>query len=265
MQQPQEIGEGGRPPIFTYVEQSAQYDPNDDTADLVENWRKAWYDVGWDPRVLDARDALRLPEYQELMSLITEPTLIDEKAIVNYKRWIAMVSVGGGWMADINTWPMNYFIRHGRMLPNDGALTIYQGYSPSLVSGTGDEFLRITRQIGKTAEKTITKQKLTNEHFPEKYSEHVEWNDLIGLKELKHKSPDMFKTKGDVVPKNKLFRDGLMQCEESESKRALYLGDLKATKESTRGTIARKFLNDWRENCQMTTVEDIEAPKKSLY
>ena len=34
-----------RPVIYSYAEQSSQYDPNDDTNDLIENWRKAWYDV----------------------------------------------------------------------------------------------------------------------------------------------------------------------------------------------------------------------------
>jgi hypothetical protein len=35
-----------RPIIYTYYEQPAQYDPNDDTLDLIENWRKAWFDMG---------------------------------------------------------------------------------------------------------------------------------------------------------------------------------------------------------------------------
>lgn len=37
---------GGRPTIYTYYEQSKEYNPNDDTMDLVENWRKSWYDMG---------------------------------------------------------------------------------------------------------------------------------------------------------------------------------------------------------------------------
>jgi hypothetical protein len=36
-----------RPIIFTYYEQPAHSDLlNDDTLDLIENWRKAWFDMG---------------------------------------------------------------------------------------------------------------------------------------------------------------------------------------------------------------------------
>lgn len=136
---------------------------------------KAWYDCGWDPRVLTERDARALPQYDELLSHISDPTLIDDKALSNYKRWMAMTVVGGGWMADINTWPLNYFLRHGRVLPHDGMLTIYQGPQPSLVSGIGSEYFRIAQQIGNHAEKTIGKQKMINENFPEKAQKKMLW------------------------------------------------------------------------------------------
>jgi hypothetical protein len=38
--------ESERPSIHTYYEQSDSYDPTDDTLDLLENWRKNWYDMG---------------------------------------------------------------------------------------------------------------------------------------------------------------------------------------------------------------------------
>jgi hypothetical protein len=38
--------ESDRPSIHTYYEQSETYDPTDDTLDLLENWRKNWYDMG---------------------------------------------------------------------------------------------------------------------------------------------------------------------------------------------------------------------------
>ena len=174
-----------------------------------------------------------------------------------------MAAVGGGWMADLTTWPLNFFIRHGRILPYDGELTVYQGFTPSLVSGRAEEFLRVARRIAETAEKLTSKQLMTNEHFPEKYKDRVDWTDTIALKELRTKSKDMFKIRNDVVPKNKLFKDGMMQCGESDGKRALYLPDLRRTKDMSRGSVARKFLNNWRESCTATTVDEIEPAKKA--
>ena len=40
------LAESERPTIYTYYEQSEIYDPDDDTMDLLENWRKSWYDMG---------------------------------------------------------------------------------------------------------------------------------------------------------------------------------------------------------------------------
>lgn len=40
------VSEGERPIIYTYHEQPSVYNPNDDTLDLIDNWRKSWYDMG---------------------------------------------------------------------------------------------------------------------------------------------------------------------------------------------------------------------------
>ena len=134
------------------------------------------------------------------MSLIPDAGLVSDEAIVNYKRWIAMAFVGGGWLADYHVWPLNYFLQNGRVLPHDGAITIYMGTNPVLVSGTGDEFLRMAQQIGQTADKMIGHQKWLNENYPEQYKKNVPWNDSIALVDLrKNVSKDMFKSRGDVV------------------------------------------------------------------
>jgi hypothetical protein len=40
------VAELERPTMYTYYEQSEVYKPDDDTMDLLENWRKSWYDMG---------------------------------------------------------------------------------------------------------------------------------------------------------------------------------------------------------------------------
>eukprot|EP00545_Synedropsis_sp_CCMP1620_P001493 CAMPEP_0119011034 /NCGR_PEP_ID=MMETSP1176-20130426/5409_1 /TAXON_ID=265551 /ORGANISM="Synedropsis recta cf, Strain CCMP1620" /LENGTH=303 /DNA_ID=CAMNT_0006963793 /DNA_START=64 /DNA_END=972 /DNA_ORIENTATION=- len=242
-----QVAAGERPVIYTYYEQPTQYDPNDDSLDLIENWRKAWFDMGWNPIILSPQQAQMLPQYEQLMTLIPSEDLITPEAIRNYKRWMAMAYVGGGWLADFQLWPLNYFLRHGRALPYDGALTVYMGTNPVLVSGTGEEYLRLARQIGQTADKMIGHQKWLNENYPESYQKSVLWNDSIALMELrKNISKDMFKVRGDVVDKGRLQdKDGIFDCAVSEGKRGIFFRALKAKSPENRGSTARKFLNGW--------------------
>lgn len=258
--------QGERPTMFTYYEQAKDYNPNDDAMDLIENWRKSWYDMGWNPVILTPQHAADLPQYRELMAMIPDGELIPEEAIRNYKRWMAMAAVGGGWMADINLFPLNYFLRHGRDLPYDGQLTTYMGPNAILVSGTGDEYLRMVHQIGGTAEKIIGHQKWLNENYPEAFKARVEWNDGIALKELRDKvSKDMFKVRGDVVEKGRIMKKDSqdIDCEVSNGKRAVYFRGLAPKPGESRGTIARKFLNSWRAACEVGQVAELPGAGKA--
>lgn len=199
------------------------------------------------------------------MSLIPSEDLITPEAIINYKRWMAMAYVGGGWLADYQLWPLNYFLRHGRAMPFDGALTVYMGSNPVLVSGTGEEYLRMAHQIGLTAEKIIGHQKWLNENYPESYRKSVPWNDSIALADLrKNVSKDMFKTRGDVVDKGRLLnKEGIYDCDVSEGKRAIFFRNLQATSPDNRGSTARKFLNGWRNTCEVGQVAELMTSKKN--
>lgn len=254
--------EGNRPTIYTYYEQPTAYNPNDDTMDLMENWRKSWYDMGWNPVILNPQHAMELPQYRQLMELIPDDDLIPEEAIRNYKRWIAMASVGGGWMADMNVWPLNYFLRHGRVMPYDGQLTSYMGTNPVLMSGTGDEYLRMVHQIGSTAQKMIGHQKWLNDNYPEAFKARVEWSDSIALKELREKvSKDMFKVRADVVERGRVMKKDSqdVDCDASNGKRAVLFRGLASRAGESRGTIARKFLNSWRAACEVGQVPELTA------
>jgi hypothetical protein len=198
------------------------------------------------------------------MSLIPDAGLVSDEAIVNYKRWIAMAFVGGGWLADYHVWPLNYFLQNGRVLPHDGAITIYMGTNPVLVSGTGDEFLRMAQQIGQTADKMIGHQKWLNENYPEQYKKNVPWNDSIALVDLrKNVSKDMFKSRGDVVERSRVLgKSGVVDCDASAGKRAVYFRGLSGTNDANRGTVARKFLNQWRAACGVTQATELVVSKK---
>lgn len=252
-----------RPLIFTYFEAPTEYNPEDSSVDLLDNWKKAWYDVGWQPRVISENDARLLPDYQELMGPLMSESLIAPDAVLEYKRWLAMAGAGGGWMADINTFPLNYFIRHGRTLPNDGMLTIYGVTIPALVSGTGNEYLRAAKQIGATFEKQIGNQKMLNENFPEKFKKRVDWNVKKALDEMRKKSKDMFKSRNEVwAAKRELMTNVWTpeECQLTEGKRVVQFGFINLkTKEG--GTAARKFINMWRNTCPNTQVAEIDVAR----
>jgi hypothetical protein len=255
--------EESRPLIFTYFDAPTEYNPDDASVDLLDNWKKAWFDVGWQPRVISDNDARLLPDYQELIGLLTSESLIAPDAVLEYKRWLAMAAAGGGWMADINTFPLNYFIRHGRTLPNDGVLTIYGVTIPALISGTGNEYLRIAKQIGATFEKHVGNQKMLNENFPEKYKKRVDWNVKKALDEMRKKSKDMFKSRNEVWAAKKELMTNIWtpeECQLTDGKRVVQFGFINLkTKEG--GTAARKFINMWRNTCPNTQVAEIDVAR----
>jgi hypothetical protein len=198
------------------------------------------------------------------MALIPSEDLITAVAIRNYKRWMAMAFVGGGWLADYQLWPLNYFLRHGRALPYDGAMTVYMGPNPVLLSGTAEEYLRMAHQIGLTAEKMIGHQKWLNENYPESYKKSVPWNDAIALQELrKNVSKDMFKVRADVMDSRKMTQDGVYDCGVTEGKRAVFFRALQAKSPDNRGGVARKVLNGWRNACEVGQVSELVASKKN--
>jgi len=249
-----------RPCIYTYFDAPTTFKPNDPAVDLVETWKKAWFDVGWDPRIISENDCRMIPDYQDLMALLTDESFLVPDAVAEYKRWIAMAGVGGGWMADLNTFPLNYFIRHGRTLPNGGMLTTYGG--SALVSGTGHEYFRVVRHIGATFAKHVAEQKDWNENYPPKYRKFVDWNVKKALEETRKKiSKDMYKSRMEVwVSKKELLQVQWTpeECQLTDGKRAVQFGGLGLqTKEGA--LMARRFVNMWRTACSNTPVVEIDA------
>jgi hypothetical protein len=62
-----------RPIMYTYYQQAVTDMTEDADADLIENWKKAWYDAGWQPIVLNESDARKLPEFDALVELVVDP------------------------------------------------------------------------------------------------------------------------------------------------------------------------------------------------
>jgi hypothetical protein len=75
----QEDVSSNRPFMYTYYEPATTDMTEDADQDLLENWKKAWYDAGWQPMILNEADARKVPEYDALVELV-----IDTKHIGSY-------------------------------------------------------------------------------------------------------------------------------------------------------------------------------------
>ena len=186
-----------------------------------------------------------------------------------YIRWIAMAAVGGGFMADYDTFPLNHFLRHGRKLPFDGELTVWAGHVPALVSGSASEYFRIAKQIGQSIQKHAMEQKYMNLHGPkDAFRNHLPWSDMLALAEIYKTSDAMYIKKYDVVK-----GIDVLQVEEWTSAHCSMTNGMRAVHFSHkamemgkqayrgaihRGTVARQFLNTWHKVCNYTPVADDE-------
>lgn len=113
--------------------------------DLLEYWKEAWDKAGWDTVVLDLEDAQKHPYYDEMFSVIDPLWGMTYNGLCYY-RWLAMGASGGGWMSDYDLFPTNFPKDEGffGQLPNGGNFTTFESHVPSLMSGRGEEWMRVT-------------------------------------------------------------------------------------------------------------------------
>jgi hypothetical protein len=180
---------------------------------------------------------------------------------------MAMAAVGGGFMADYDTFPLNHFLRHGRDLPFDGELTVWAGHVPALVSGSAVEYFRIAKQIGQSIHKHVEQQKHINTHGPkEAFRNHLPWSDMLALSEVYKISQDMFIKKFEVVngaAALQVVEWTKAHCSMTDGMRAIHFSHkaMEMGKQAYRGavhraTVARQFLNTWHKICPFTPVPD---------
>lgn len=167
----------GRPKIFTFFEPTK----NEDLL-LLQIWKQTWSEAGWEPVVLNLDDARHHPNYDELLSKllvnVTGTWFYNGKKLYNlfcFLRWIAMASIGGGWMSDYDTLPL--YSNPSYILPNNGSLTVHTGHVPNLVSGSALEWNRIAQIMFDNYDKH-------SNHGTEFWSDMLEMDSLLKSKIL---------------------------------------------------------------------------------
>jgi len=249
----------GRPVIHTFFEQIDSRSTSGSAA-LVQAWKEAWYNAGWEPLVLNMDDVKRHPDYSKIMKLYDPEDKEYHMSIYDrfcFLRWFAMASSGGGWMSDIDAFPLHTRPEEdGIFLPNDGKLTGYERFIPCLVSGTSIEWNRMANLI------TSNYLKHTHEF----------WSDMLALKEL-HDTENAFIYRKESIPFHFLFnknetlsdpyelRSALTdRCELTKDKRVVHFSHysvwqgiegigFSAEDYKNQERIARKWTNAWRNQC----------------
>jgi len=192
----------GRPKMHTFFTPVSN---SPDTA-LLEVWKKSWSDAGWEPVVLTLEDARRHPDYKRFIEAFesAEYKLKDYDRMC-FLRWLAMAMSGGGWMSDYDTLPLYSKPKiDGNNLPNEGRFTCYSRHVPNIVSGSEEEWHRMSQLL----------------FFSYKLHPDVFWSDMLALLEV-HDYLDGYVYQKDSISLEKVYIEELQGGEGIQRPHAL--------------------------------------------
>jgi len=113
----------------------------EDDDQLLLFWKEQWTSAGWNAVVLGVDTVVTCEEYSVLEELLSNELHLDPWGRVVFHRWMAMAAVGGGWYADYDVFPLGLsdFVPPVA-LPNNGRMTVHDILSPTLASGTAEQW-----------------------------------------------------------------------------------------------------------------------------
>jgi hypothetical protein len=140
-----------RPIINTFFAIQDGQTISDVDAKMLAVWKQAWSGAGWNPRILNIGHAEAHPEYTDIVAKLDNDVPLGGAIFYNkscFLRHFAMAALGGGWMTDYDTIPLNIDAKiDGRNFPNDGEFTTFEGHVPSLIVGSGGEWDRVSKAL----------------------------------------------------------------------------------------------------------------------
>ena len=141
-------GSKQRPLKVMHTYYTNEDDPSDKATNTLGAWQEAWRRAGWETRILTIEDAKTSANFSQVeRDLLTKVPLGNNPRYDYhcYMRYLAMAEAGGGWMSDYDVIPT--WLTPDTDLPNNGSFTIYQNHVPALLSGTQEEWYRMTHAL----------------------------------------------------------------------------------------------------------------------
>eukprot|EP00457_Paulinella_chromatophora_P008157 gb/GEZN01008186.1/.p1 GENE.gb/GEZN01008186.1/~~gb/GEZN01008186.1/.p1 ORF type:complete len:312 (-),score=14.79 gb/GEZN01008186.1/:340-1275(-) len=150
----------------------------------IHTFQTVWRANGWRVRVLTEKDAQKHKDFEVLNKSFYDLPTTNAR---NYEaacflRHLALAAVGGGWAADIDVVPIALPASIAFNLPNHGKFSIYCGFVPCLISGTAEEYLRVSHLLANLPWREHKKNR-----FTVKGKDHV--SDMHGLSFLAQLNP----------------------------------------------------------------------------
>ncbi len=233
-------GEDSRPVVYTFVGHSDASKLTKEEQSMLRVWLKSWYEIGWEPLVLFYDAAERHKEYAKLYNELTSKSKTATPQV--YIRYLAMANVGGGWLSDFDVIPLSKFAK--RALPNGGKITIHESSKegagvPSLVSGSAEEYMRLSRGIVANARQ---------------HGNSPSWDDAQSLQEM-HKSSNgtAYFVTSNVIPGQEVLQTSSVDrttCNRLEKKYAVHASHEAFPKDAdNKAKFARDWVVSWRGKC----------------
>jgi hypothetical protein len=228
---------------------------------LLQAWKKAWYDAGWNPRIISLEDAKNHPNFILYLERLKNVTLIGiggrgvEYNKYCFLRYLAMAHVGGGMMADYDLFPI---INSTQSLRNYSFedFTVYQrtlnkaGPVPALCSGSSKEWERIAFAILEISQNPL----------------NTGWSDMTALMQLYKTQQGSMVLRNQVLGSNEFVNAFSLTEKCNLASRTMAIGvhfshyDVQESgyKILDRPQLALDFMASWRKHCNQ-----LEPPDQS--
>jgi hypothetical protein len=134
--------------VYTYYESVSDIDSYRIylQTDLIKLCSESWLKNGWELVVIGEKYARNHPFYQQYKEVVLSLPTVNPKPYDYhcFMRWLAMANIGGGIMIDYDV--VNLGLNDPKFFSID-ELKVYQAHIPCVVSGTSDEYLRISKSF----------------------------------------------------------------------------------------------------------------------
>ena len=252
------------PIIHTFYE-SLSSQQGDKQADppMLKVWKDEWAAAGFKTNILNLSDARKHPYFKTMEPVVEELFPDDIYNRFCFYRYLAMAWNGGGWMSDIDTYPTNFPIDEGLNLPNEGKFTSFQGFVPSLISASGDEWERVAKLMIEdipTSKQSFKSDMMILYDLMTQDSHDIDFK-WAGF-EFVSKPHDILTNKGDI------------DCKRSGKGRAIHMSHFSMAKifgaglypvktghknviyENDRAAGAKALMDKWRESCRGSNISE---------